>query len=249
MLEEILVFALVGFLAQLVDGAVGMAYGLVATSVLLSMGVTPAAASASVHAAEVFTTGTSGVAHWRAGNVIPALVWRLALPGMLGGMIGALLLSDLPVDWMRPVVSAYLLAMGGIILWRACRRTPPAPLHPPRVAWLGLGGGFLDAVGGGGWGPLVTSTLIGRGNAPRTTIGSTNAAEFFVTAAITAAFVSSIGLEMWPAILGLVIGGVIAAPLAAWVTKHLPARPLMLMVGVVISFLALRGLGRAFGLL
>lgn len=242
MWEDILLFALVGFLAQLVDGAVGMAYGLTASAVLLSVGVTPAAASASVHAAEVFTTGASGFAHWRAGNVQRQLVWRLAVPGVLGGMLGAYVLSDLPVAWMRPVVSAYLLVMGGLILWRAWRVTPMRPVGAPRVTALGFGGGFLDAVGGGGWGPLVTSTLIGRGNVPRTAIGSANAAEFFVTTAITAIFITTIGLEHWPAILGLVIGGVLAAPLAAMVTKRVPARPLMLVVGVVISLLALRGL-------
>jgi len=247
-IEEILIFALVGFVAQLVDGAAGMAYGLIATSVLLSMGVAPATASASVHAAEVFTTGASGLAHWRAGNVIPGLVRRLALPGMVGGAIGAFVLSDMPVAWMRPVVSAYLLAMGALILWRACRAPTPPPRHPPRVIALGLGGGFLDAVGGGGWGALVTSTLIGRGDLPRTAIGSANAAEFFVATTITAAFIGTIGLELWPAILGLMIGGVLAAPLAALITKRMPARPLMIAVGLVISLLALRGLGRASGL-
>ena len=246
MLEDIVLFALVGFLAQIIDGAIGMAYGLTATSVLLSMAVPPATASASVHAAEMFTTGASGYAHWRAGNVIPRLVWRLALPGVVGGVLGAYVLTDLPVAWVKPVVSIYLLAMGVLILLRALRQPKREPAHPPRVTLLGFGGGFLDAVGGGGWGPLVTSTLIGRGDVPRTAIGSTNAAEFFVTTAITAAFITTIGLDLWPVILGLVLGGVLAAPLAALVTKRVPARPLMMVVGVVISLLALRGLIAAF---
>ena len=249
MLEEILLFVLVGFLAQMVDGAIGMAYGLIATSVLLSMSVSPAVASASVHAAEMFTTGASGLAHWRAGNVVARLMWRLAVPGMLGGVLGAYVLTDLPVAIMKPVVSTYLVIMGLVILRRALRGPTPPPDKPPRVTLLGFGGGFLDAIGGGGWGPLVTSTLIGRGNVARTAIGSTNAAEFFVTTAITAVFVATIGLELWPVILGLVLGGVLAAPLAALVTKKLPERPLMIIVGAVITLLSLRNLAIQLGLI
>ncbi len=247
MLEEILLFVLVGFLAQMVDGAIGMAYGLIATSVLLSMSVSPSVASASVHAAEMFTTGASGLAHWRAGNVVARLMWRLAVPGMLGGVLGAYVLTDLPVAIMKLVVTAYLVIMGLVILWRALRGPTPPPTKPPRVTLLGFGGGFLDAIGGGGWGPLVTSTLIGRGNVARTSIGSTNAAEFFVATAITAVFVATIGLELWPVILGLVLGGVLAAPLAALVTKKLPERPLMIIVGTVITLLSLRNLAIQLG--
>lgn len=242
MLEEILLFVLVGFIAQMVDGAVGMAYGLIATSVLLSMSVSPAVASASIHAAEMFTTGASGLAHWRAGNVVGRLVLRLAIPGVLGGALGAYVLTDLPVEIMKPVVSAYLIVMGLVILRRALRGPTPPPDKPPGVMVLGFGGGFVDAIGGGGWGPLVTSTLIGRGNVARTSIGSTNAAEFFVTTAITAVFVTTIGLELWPVILGLVLGGVLAAPLAALVTKKLPDRPLMIIVGLAITLLSLRNI-------
>jgi uncharacterized protein len=248
MLEDILLFVIVGFVAQMVDGAIGMAYGLMASSVLLSLGVAPATASASVHAAEMFTTGASGFAHWRAGNVVPRLVLRLAVPGVLGGVLGAYVLTDLPVAYVKPVVSAYLVVMGAVILRRALRPPPPPPEKPPRVTLLGFGGGFLDAIGGGGWGPLVTSTLIGRGNVPRTSIGSTNAAEFFVTTAITAVFVATIGLELWPVILGLVLGGMLAAPLAAMITRKLPDRPLMMIVGGVIILLSLRNLVTQLGL-
>ena len=244
-MDEFLLFVAVGFAAQMIDGALGMAYGLTATSVLVSLGTHPAVASASFHAAEVFTTGASGFAHWRLGNVQPRLVARLALPGMAGGIAGALVASFLPMHIIGPLVSAYLLLMGALILWRALR---PREARPGgRVTLLGLSGGFLDAAGGGGWGPLVTSTLIGRGDVPRMAIGSANAAEFFVTFAVTVTFFAAIGLELWQAILGLVLGGVLAAPFAALIARHLPARALMLLVGGVIMLLSLRSLAAALG--
>jgi uncharacterized membrane protein YfcA len=239
--DDLLLFVAVGFMAQMVDGAIGMAYGVSATSVLLSLGVAPAMASASVHAAEVFTTGASGAAHWRAGNVRAATALRLAIPGAIGGGIGAWLLGDLPGRYVRPAVSLYLMLLGGLILWRAMRGMPERE-PPKQVAPLGLLGGFLDAIGGGGWGPLVTSSLIGRGHVPRYAIGSANAAEFFVTLCVSATFLATIGLELWPVILGLVLGGVLAAPLAALVTKRLPDRPMMVMVAGVILLLSLRNL-------
>ena len=244
MLEDLLTFAAVGFAAQMVDGAIGMAYGLSATSVLLTLGVAPATASASVHAAEVFTTGASGLAHWRLGNVRRALVLRLAVPGVLGGVIGAHLLVGMPTAPVRVFVGFYLLALGGVVLLKALRPLPPvaAAISTGRLAALGFCGGLLDAIGGGGWGAIVTSTLIGQGNAPREAIGSASLAEFFVTAAVSAAFVATVGLTLWPVIAGLVLGGVLAAPLAALAAKRVPDRLLMAAVGVVVSLLALRGL-------
>ncbi|MFC7331669.1 sulfite exporter TauE/SafE family protein [Rhodocista pekingensis] len=242
MLDQILLFAAVGFAAQIVDGAIGMAYGVTATTVMLSLGIPPATASASVHAAEVFTTGASGLSHWIAGNVRMRLVLRLALPGMVGGALGAYVLSSVPGDAIRPFVSLYLMAMGGLILWKALRRTEVTDAPPKRLVPLGLTGGFLDAIGGGGWGPLVASTLIGGGTVPRYAIGSTNLAEFFVTAVVSATFVVTIGLHLWPVIAGLILGGVLAAPFAAYVTRRLPDRPLMILVGVVIVLLSLRNL-------
>jgi len=250
MLADVALFALVGFAAQIVDGAVGMAYGVIASSVLMTLYVTPAMASASVHAAEVFTTGASGLAHWRAGNVRPAMVARLAIPGVIGGVIGAYVLTDLPLGVVRPLVSAYLIAMGVLILWRAFQvHAAQAPMTGPRLFALGLGGGFLDAIGGGGWGPMVASTLIGRGDAPRESIGSTNAAEFFVTTAVTLTFLFSVGLELWPIIAGLVIGGIVAAPLAAYVVRAVPVRALLCIVAAVVILLGARGLLRSLGLL
>jgi hypothetical protein len=244
MLEDLLVFAAVGFAAQMVDGAIGMAYGLSATSVLLTLGVAPATASASVHAAEVFTTGASGLAHWRLGNVRRALVLRLAVPGVLGGVLGAYVLVGMPTAVVRIFVGLYLLALGGVVLLKALRPLPPlaATISTGRLAALGFCGGLLDAIGGGGWGAIVTSTLIGQGNAPREAIGSASLAEFFVTAAVSAAFVATVGITLWPVIAGLVLGGVLAAPLAAVAAKRVPDRLLMAAVGVVVSLLALRGL-------
>ncbi len=242
MLDDLLLFVAVGFAAQVVDGAIGMAYGLTATSVLLSLGVAPVTASASVHAAEVFTTGASGLAHWRFGNVDRALFRKLLLGGVIGGAIGAYLLATAPGGIVRPLVNAYLAAMGGVILWKAVRRRPAHVEAPRHIAPLGLFGGFVDAIGGGGWGPLVTSTLIGRGVAPRLAIGSSNAAEFFITTTVSATFVATVGIELWPVIAGLVLGGVLAAPFAAYVTRRLPDRPLMIVVAVVIILLSLRGL-------
>ena len=238
MWEEILLYVLVGFLAQLVDGALGMAYGVMASSVLLSTGVPPAVTSASVHTAEVFTTGTSGLAHWWHGNVDRRLVLRLVLPGMIGGAIGAYILTSIPGELIRPWVSAYLLLLGLIIVWKALRHRGTHSDPPKGVGPLGFFGGALDAMGGGGWGPLVTSTLIGYGATPRSVIGSVNATEFFVTLTISATFVATIGITLWPIVVGLVIGGVLAAPFAALAVRHMPARALMLIVATVVILLS-----------
>jgi uncharacterized protein len=246
MWNDVLLYVAVGFAAQMVDGAIGMAYGVTATSVLMSAGVPPATASACVHAAESFTTGASGLAHWRLGNVDRKLMLSLALPGVIGGVLGATVLLNVPGEKIRPVVAVYLMAVGGVVLWRALRATVPKSVRGRSVVPLGFFGGFLDAIGGGGWGAIVTSSLIGNGAQPRTTIGSVNAAEFFVTTAITALFVSTIGLSHWPVIAGLVIGGVIAAPFAALATKHLPDRVLMIIVGGVIILLSARTLLLSF---
>jgi uncharacterized membrane protein YfcA len=246
MWDDFAIFVAIGFAAQVVDGAIGMAYGVLASSVLAGFGVPAATASASVHVAEIFTTAASGIAHWRMGNVDFALLRRLALPGMIGGAIGAYVLTTVPNEVVRPAVSAYLLAVGAVILWKAVRERLPEGRPPRLVAPLGLVGGFLDAIGGGGWGALVTSTLIGRGATPRFAIGSVNLTEFFVTTTVSATFVATIGLELWPVVSGLIVGGVLAAPLAAFTTKRLPTRPLMILVAAVVILLSVRALVRAF---
>lgn len=245
MWDDFLVFVAIGFAAQMIDGAIGMAYGVTSTTVLLSMGVPPATASACVHAAETFTTGASGLSHWRLKNIDKGLVYRLVLPGMAGGAIGAYVLTSLPGDAMRPWVSAYLLVLGIVILSKAMRQAPKKEFSRRGVAPLGFFGGLLDAIGGG-WGPMVTSTLIGNGVTPRYAIGSVNLAEFFVTLTISLTFFATIGMTLWPIIAGLVLGGVIAAPFAAYATKYVPDRALMIIVGCVVVILSCRGLYRAF---
>lgn len=245
MWEDVILYIAVGFAAQMIDGAIGMAYGVTATSVLLTAGVTPATASACVHAAEMFTTAASGLSHWRLGNVDRNLVVRLAIPGMIGGAIGAFVLTSIDGSIFVPWVSAYLVLLGVFILWKAWHHRPGIQGAPLGVMPLGFFGGMLDAIGGGGWGPMVTSTLLGHGNAARTTIGSVSLSEFFVTATISATFFATIGLSLWPIIAGLVIGGVIAAPLAALTTRHMPERILMTLVGVVVILLSTRNLLRS----
>ncbi len=247
MVEDFILFALVGFAAQAVDGALGMAYGVTATSVLLGLGVPPATASASVHAAEVFTTGASGAAHWRQGNTRREIVWRLAVAGALGGVAGALALVSLPATLVRVAVSAYLLVVGLLLLGMALGRVPRRAGVPRHLVPLGLAGGFLDAIGGGGWGAAVTPTLISQGAVPRVAVGSANLAEFFVALAVSATFLLAIGLELWPMILGLIAGGVVAAPFAAKLARRVPDRALMALVGGVVVLLSIRGLVQALG--
>lgn len=242
MWDDVLLFVVVGFVAQMVDGAIGMAYGVMSTSVLLSLGVAPATASACVHAAETLTTAASGAAHWRLGNVDRKLLLRLALPGMIGGAIGAYVLTALPGDKIKPFINVYLLLVGLFIVWKAITSETRSAPPPATVAPLGFFGGLLDSIGGGGWGPIVTSTLIGQGTTPRYAIGTVNIAEFFVTITISATFVLTIGLELWPIIAGLIIGGVIAAPFAAYATKRLPDKVLMITVGCVVAILSVRSL-------
>lgn len=236
-----LFFVLVGFLAQLIDGALGMAYGVSSNTFLLSIGIPPAAASASVHMAECVTTAVSGAAHWRQGNLNWYLIKRLVIPGILGGVAGAYILTSIDGNAIKPFVSAYLLLMGVVILAKALSRNHVHREVKSHLIPLGLVGGFFDAAGGGGWGPIVTTTLVARGNQPRFAIGSVNFSEFFVTFAQSLTFLLTLGmLDTWKIILGLLVGGVLAAPLAAVAARKLPHRVLMAMVGVLIVALSLR---------
>lgn len=239
--QNFILFIVIGFTAQMIDGALGMAYGVSTTTLLLTLGVSPAAASASVHVAETFTTGLSGISHFGFGNVNWFLVKRLIIPGVIGAIIGAYILSSIEGDVIKPYIAAYLLIMGGLILFKAIRKIEMRHVQTQLVP-LGLAGGFLDAIGGGGWGPIVVSTLLARGNDPRFTIGSVNFAEFFVALAASITFILTVGLVQWQIILGLAIGGGAAAPLAAYASKHIPTRALMIAVGILIILLSVRTL-------
>lgn len=245
--EELLPFILIGFGAQLVDGALGMAFGVISSTMLISVGVTPAAASASVHVVESFTTGISGISHALMKNIDWRLLARIAIPGMIGGVCGAYLLADVIPDTIaRPIVMAYLTLIGFYLLWRGIRYHHRRERTPKVVEPLGLAGGFLDAAGGGGWGPVVTSNLLAQGANPRKTIGTVNTAEFFVTVTISATFILTLGWEDFTsAVLGLLIGGILAAPLGAVLAKRLPARTLMILVGTVLTLTSLYGIYRA----
>lgn len=246
-------FAAVGFAAQLVDGALGMAYGVISTSVLLSLGVSPANASASVHAAKVFTGLASGLSHIFYRNVDWKLLALLAGGGVAGGVAGTYVLTSVPGEAVKPFVVAWLLLMGLVILYRAWRQTRPKVFSWRSPLPLGVVGGFFDAIGGGGWGPVVTGSLVGAGADPRKAIGTTNTAEIFVAAATSAAFLGALlsghwetaGLQdlLW-SLAGLIAGGVVAAPFAGWMTKVLPLRLLTWIVGVLVVGLAIwQGVG------
>jgi uncharacterized membrane protein YfcA len=217
-----------------------MAYGVTSTSVLLSLGVPPASASASVHTSEVFTTLTSGLSHLKLKNVDKNLFKKLLIPGMIGGALGAYILTFVPTKIIKLLAGIYLLAMGVLILRKLFQRKKTK--LKTNITLLGGIGGFLDAVGGGGWGPVVTSTLVARGDKPRLTVGSVNLAEFFVTLTEAATFFTLLGIAYLEIILGLIIGGVIAAPFAAYICKKLPARTLLAIVGTVIIVLSIRNL-------
>ena len=240
---SIFVFILVGFIAQMIDGALGMAYGVSSNSFLLGIGVPPAAASASVHMAEVVTTAISGLSHWRLGNLDTKLIKSLLIPGALGAVVGAYILSNAPGDLLKPFIAVYLLLMGVVILVKGWRGEQKDPQEVRHISLMGVVGGFFDAIGGGGWGPIVTTTLIARGSNPRFAIGSVNFSEFFITFAQSVVFVFTLQFsQYWKVILGLLIGGAVAAPLAAVVTKRLPVRHLMLLVGALIIALSIRTL-------
>jgi uncharacterized membrane protein YfcA len=240
--SALLAFIAVGFCAQMVDGALGMAFGVISNSLLLSLGVPPAAASAGVHAVETFTTAVSGVSHTLHRNVDWKLFLRLMIPGVIGGVLGAYVLSNVDAGVVKPFILIYLSCIGLYLLWRGLRY-PPKERQPKIIEPLGLVGGFLDAAGGGGWGPVVTSNLLVQGASPRKTIGTVNTAEFFLTLTISITFLSQLGWEaVTLATAGLLIGGILAAPFGAMFAKRIDAKVLMLLVGAVLTLTSIYNL-------
>ena len=244
-LFDLLPFIAVGFAAQLIDGALGMAFGVLSTTLLLSLGVPPAAASAGVHTVETFTTGVSGVSHVLHRNVDWRLFARIAVPGVIGGVLGAYVLTQIDAGTAKPFVLGYLGLIGLYLVWRGFHY-PPEHKAPRVVEPLGLAGGFLDAAGGGGWGPVVTGNLLVQGAEPRRTIGTVNTAEFVLTVSISITFILSLGLAAFTvATLGLLIGGVAAAPLGAWVAKKAAPKLLLVAVGILLTVTSLFGVYKA----
>ena len=239
----LLPFILIGFAAQLVDGALGMAFGVICNTLLVAvMGVPPATASARIHVVEVFTTAVSGISHLLHRNIEWSLFFRLLIPGLIGGISGAYLLSSLNSEYVKPFVLAYLAGVG---IWLLARGLlyPPKIRKPKVIAPLGLVGGFLDAAGGGGWGPVVTSNLLVQGAEPRKVIGTVNSVEFFLTLAVSATFIYHLGLDdIAGATLGLLIGGVLAAPLGAFMAKRFSPKLMLVLVGIVLTATSAFGL-------
>ena len=240
-------FVLAGFLAQIVDGALGMAYGATSSAVLLGYGLSPKLASAAVHSAEVFTTGVSGLSHIKLGNFDKPLFFKLIVPGVLSASLGAFLLgSVLDGDYVRPFINAYLLILGVIILLKSFRKKLAIKRNVKHAPILAAFGGFFDAIGGGGWGPIVTSNLISKGNAPAKVIGTVNTAEFFVTYFSAGILIYFTGIQSWQIILGLILGGCLAAPLGAYVTKQIPQKALFIIVGLLVMITSLYSLWNVF---
>src|SRR3954465_7061489 len=241
----LILFILIGFAAQLVDGALGMAYGQISSTLLISMGVPPKVASAGVHTAETFTTAVSAISHVAHRNVDWRLFFKIVIPGIIGGVLGAYVLTQAPAEIAKPVVLTYLTALGLYLFYRGVMHRH-TERQPKIVAPLGLIGGFLDAAGGGGWGAIVTSNLLVQGSNPRKTIGSVNTAEFFLTITISATFLAAMGWEAFTtATSGLLIGGVCAAPFGAWIAKRVKPDTLLTFVGALVTLTSLYGLYRA----
>ena len=232
--SALLPFILIGFAAQLVDGALGMAFGVICNTLLVAvLGVPPATASARIHVVEIFTTGASGLSHLFHRNIDWPLFWRLLIPGVVGGVLGAYVLTSLHADVVKPFVLGYLVLIGVWLLVRGLLY-PPKIAKPKVVAPLAVVGGFLDAAGGG-WGPVVTSNLLVQGGEPRKVVGTVNSVEFFLAVSVSIAFIYQLGFEqLLGPTLGLIIGGVAAAPLGAMMAKRFSPKVMLVMVGIVL---------------
>lgn len=247
---DIAPFIAIGFAAQLIDGALGMAFGVISQTLLISVGVPPASASASVHLVEIFTTGASGSSHIWHRNVDWGLFRRLVPFGVAGGALGAYALSSVDASAARPFVMAYLALVGMFLLYRAIRmKLEPRFEDPQTTRPLALVGGFLDAAGGGGWGPVVTSNLLIQGGDPRKTVGTVNAAEFLLALTVSITFIATLGLGAFTiATVGLILGGVTAAPLGALFAKRVKPRLLLGAVAAVLIVTSLYSIATALGL-
>lgn len=238
----LILFILAGFIAQIIDGTIGMAYGISLNSMLLSYGLSPAVASYYVHTSEVFTSLASGISHLKFRNVDVRLLKKLVAPGVVGSIAGAYLLVSFPAGLASIVVSLYLAAVGVAIVVRSRKKTGARRDIYKYVPMIALPGGFLDAVGGGGWGPIVTSTLVAHGGNPRISIGTVNLSEFFVTISQTISFAIFLGMVDWHIMLFITVGGLIAAPLSAYLCSRLPSKMIMVLVGLAVIVVSVRNI-------
>lgn len=239
---------LAGFLAQLVDGALGMGYGVTSATILLSVGVNLASISGSIHTAEMFASGASGYSHYKFGNVNKKMFKALLIPGVIGAILGAVLLYTLGekhANWLRPIMACYTMFLGVRIFMNAFRKPKPQQKFK-RYGLLAGAGGFLDSFGGGGWGPIVTTTLITKGRTPKYVIGSVSLTEFFVTLASAFTFFTLLGVSHWQTIVALIIGGLLAAPIAAKLTGKLPKKTSYILLGILVMFWSVRILVKVF---
>lgn len=240
--KEFTIVLVAGFLAQIVDGALGMGYGVTSATILLSAGINPAAMSGSIHTAEMFASGASGYSHYKFGNVNKKLFKTLVIPGVIGAIAGAVLLvmaGGKYGNFIRPCIAAYTLFLGIKFIITAFRGTKkPRKFRHYRL--LAVTGGFFDSFGGGGWGPIVTSTLINKGRSHKYVVGSVSLTEFFVTLASAFTFFTMIGISHWQTIIALIIGGVIAAPLAALLAGRLPRKLSFILLGTLVIFWSIR---------
>ncbi|MGG4265633.1 sulfite exporter TauE/SafE family protein [Peribacillus simplex] len=242
-MRKLIIFVFIGFLAQLIDGSLGMAYGVTSTSLLLTFGIAPAVASISVHLAEVVTTAASGISHLKFGNVDRQALFKLIIPGSVGAFIGACFLSNLPGDVIKPYISLFLLLLGVYVLFRFLRTSKTISekksinLSRKKSIALGLIAGFADATGGGGWGPITTPVLLSQKGVPaRKVVGTVDTSEFAIAVSATLGFLIALGWQEvnWFWVISLMVGGIIAAPIAAWIVTKLPSYLLGVLVGGVI---------------
>jgi uncharacterized membrane protein YfcA len=238
-MEVLMICFVAGFIAQMIDGSLGMGYGIILSILLLTLGVPPVTVSASVHMAKFFSTSISGFSHLKLGNVDRSIALKLAIGGMVGAVLGTFVLTNTPTEIIKPLIAIYLTVMGVVILYKALHKTEHRE-GTRHITRLGAVGGFCDAIGGGGWGAIVTSGLLVRGKNPRLAIGSVSLAEFFVAVVVVGLLASEVGelLTQMQIIVGLVTGSMLAAPLAAYVCGRIAPRPLMFAVGSLVIVLS-----------
>jgi uncharacterized membrane protein YfcA len=245
---QFLFFVVAGFLAQMVDGTLGMGYGVTSATCLMTFGISPVSVSAAIHTSEIFTTATSGYSHYKFKNVNKKMFRHLVIPGVIGAILGAIMLvlvGEKYGKWLMPIIAVYAMFLGLKILIKAFQQQTKNK-KIKRLGWLAGAGGFLDSFGGGGWGPIVTSSLIAKGRSPRYTIGSVNLAEFFITLASAVTFFITVGVSHWNVVLGLLIGGGVASPIAARMAGKLPRKTMMIAVGIMIMIWCVRMIIKSF---